>query len=520
MPRFTKVQVAEIRKYHQGSSVFLGEPDAERDVPASPSWVDAIYVESPSTKKVVHGKARIVIGRKGAGKSATRLAARAIHERSGKDAPYTVQASADAIFTQHVQALAADGDLNSVHVWHKAFAFQFLKEFAKDLAGKALTDAAEVTLRKWALAEGFVARDFGERIIEGAKKMIPKVRKHLKGKDDSLSGKLSEEHIAEILADRNAVLYIDDFDNFYAPGKGTTGIKHIRAALEAADRLSSAQGPTVTLLLREDLWLHCRHGWNYLDKVSGLVDLQWSTDELRSFIEKRLRAAAAEALSMTSGEVGQVAFDELWALFFPERITLEDEKDSTGFGYILRRTLYTPRDLHKFLVRVADVTHKWPASQDDIEKAELSYSRDRTEYLINEFGTLCVGLETCLYSFAGKPLEWKAQDLYKHLAGLVGTGDVRLVDAMIEGDTERALARFLFRIGFLEVRYYEADHKRFEVRDALRYPDHWKGIRSDDSVRWAVRSAFYRTLQRHARDPVAADRGTGERTKTGAARRY
>jgi hypothetical protein len=137
-----------------------------------------------------------------------------------------------------------------------------------------------------------------------------------------------------------------------------------------------------------------------------------------------------------------------------------------------------------------------PADIRNVEDAEQVFSTDQLEFLKTEFGGLCEGLDVCLQSFTAKRMEIRATDLYKHLNGLIGNAQVRLQPGASDGEDAVALARFLFRIGFLEVRYQQ-DGERFEVRDAMRYPDHWKSIRKDDAVTWAVRSAFFLALRSH-----------------------
>ncbi len=157
--------------------------------------------------------------------------------------------------------------------------------------------------------------------------------------------------------------------------------------------------------------------------------------------------------------------------------------------------MYTPRGLRQFMQLIVQRARQFPANLRDVEDAEEEFSTDQLEFLKTEFGGLCEGLDICLQSFTGKPLETRASDLYKHLNGLIGNGQVRLMPGASDGEDKYALARFLFRIGFLETRYQQDD--RFEVRDAMRHPDHWKSIRKDDAVKWAVRSAFYCALRSH-----------------------
>lgn len=498
-------EIAKVREHWRGNGDFLGKPDAERDKDEQ-GWLERLFVRSEPCRKVIAGNTRLVVGRKGCGKSAARIAASLSKPR---DQVLSFSIRADDGLSNHVQEFRSqtEGLGSPTTLWYRVFGFEILRELGKAFAGKPLTSEASVAVRQWALSEGFAERDFGEKIVAGARTILPAVIAALPGapKVPSPEGLLrgydhrrpiTNEVIDAALRGRQISLFIDDFDNVYKPGiHAGASVEVIRGALEAADRLcTDRNGPRVTLLLREDLWLLCRHRWHYLDKLSDVVEIMWSEEDLKDWTARRLRLAIATALGRSVGDVIQVPFEQLWTVFFPERIYLANKEESFGFPYVLRRSQYTPRDLQRFLARVAERAAKWPVDQDVFTAAEEVYSRDRLEFLINEFGHLCESLSVCLHSFAATPMEWQASELLKHLRGLLGQG-VKLVDAVAEGDTEVALAKFLFRIGFLEVRYPEGD--RYEVRDSLRYPDHWKGIRRDDSIKWAVRSSFYRGLRSH-----------------------
>jgi glycosyltransferase involved in cell wall biosynthesis len=480
-------EVDKIRSYWSKRSDFLGKADAERDS-RQESWIDDLFVESAMANRIIGGDARVVVGRKGSGKSATRIAASTLG--SSREHVLTLAVSADEAFADQTISLASGAAFTpTAGTWYRAFAFHFLRSMLSELLSITTTKSIEDGILEWCTVTTFSERAFVSQVGDAARNLIPKL---LQAQGINTGYEFARE------LNRPINFYIDDFDKLYKPGHRAKSIDTIRTALEAVDRLVlSANGPVVTILLREDLWLLCRGGWSYLDKMTDVVDLRWSEDMLKDWLVKRLRKAAAQAMGVSAANLSSISFDNLWRLFFPERIVLENGKDSLGFGYILRRTLYTPRDLYKFITRISEVTNQWPATNNSIIEAERNYANDRLEYLATEFGSLCDGLLSCLNSFSTKTMEIKASDLYKHLRGLISSGEVRLVDSLVEGESEVSLARFLFRIGFLEVRY--PDGERWEVRDALRYPDHWKGIRRDDSVRWAVRSIFFRVLESHRR---------------------
>jgi hypothetical protein len=210
-------------------------------------------------------------------------------------------------------------------------------------------------------------------------------------------------------------------------------------------------------------------------------------------------------------------FDTLWNVFFPDTVPLENQNVSQGFTYVLRRTMYTPRDIQTFLQYAMLGAKALPLTVDDIRRAEEKFSTERMQYLLNEFGEMCEGLSQCLHSFAGHALEWTTSDLRRHLRGQMEQGSIRPGPAASADQTSPTdMARFLFRIGFLEVRLPADPNDRsgeYEVRDGLRHPDHWSGARVDDSVKWAVRSTFYQALQAYRADNRAISTGRKIRTR-------
>ena len=228
------------------------------------------------------------------------------------------------------------------------------------------------------------------------------------------------------------------------------------------------------------------------------------TRKTQDFLKNRLAAAVSQALNEDLDSRKGESFNTLWKIFFPEDIELEDGSMSQGITYVIRRTMYTPRDVQTFLHFALTDAKSLPLTVDHIRRAEEKFSSERMQYLINEFGTMCEGLSQCLHSFAGHSLEWKTSDLRKHLNGQLGQGSIQPSEAACADPKSSVdLMRFLFRIGFLEVRIPNDPTVKdgpFEVRDGLRHPDHWSGARADDTVKWAVRSTFYQALQAYRAD--------------------
>ena len=487
----TSTQVEAIRNRWRGDNSFIGFPDAERDT-IQDRWFDNLLVQPDWFSNAVSTDVTVAVARKGAGKSAVRLTS--IERRKSDKKTLIVESSADELASLHAERLekAAARGHGAVSDWMQIYADLICRKLAREMSGTLVTSDDDVAVRAWAKTKGVTERDFGERIVDVLKTIVPWAKKVAAENEEQ--DKESAERITRVTRATSFALYVDDFDNLQEDS-GATNIRLIRDAIEAADRITHHnKNAEVHLFMRQDLWLNINPGWHYSDKVSGVVHLNWDVSELRKWTAQRLRVAIGTALNREPKGI-RVPFEDMWHVFFTPEVTLKDRSKSDSFSYFVRRTMYTPRSLRSLMQSALDCSDRLPVSDSEVRDAEWSYSVDQLEFLKTEFAGLCIGLDICLQSFTGKPLEWVASALYKHLRGLIGNGQVRLHRGVSYGDPEIALARFLFRIGFLEVRYPEGD--RFEVRDVMRYPDHWRSVRTDDAVKWAVRSAFFHALKSH-----------------------
>ena len=486
-------QLDIIRRRWSKDSSFVGYPNAERDS-AQEGWYKDLLVQPEWFAKAVSPTTTVAVARKGAGKSAVRIASS--EKRRGDAKTLVIDASADELASFHSErlAIASQRGYGAVSDWVQIYAELIVRHLARTMSGTLLTNDDEIAVRAWAKTQGITERDFGERIVDAVKVLVPWAQK-LSG-ENAGQERASIERIERVANATSFVLYIDDFDNLQEEG-GSASIRLIRDAVEAADRITHGnKNGEVHLFMRQDLWLNLNPGWHYSDKVGGVVHLNWDVGDLKRWTKQRLRFAIGLALGVDPQQIS-VPFDDMWHVFFPQNVRLKNGTESDSFSYFVRRSMYTPRSLRNLMKFALDGADGFPITGVVIDEAESNYSTDQLEFLKTEFGSLCAGLDICLQSFTGKPLEWIASDLYKHLRGLIGNGQVKLNKGVSSGEPDISLARFLYRIGFLEVRYPQGD--RYEVRDVMRYPDHWKSIRTDDAVRWAVRSAFFNGLKSYGR---------------------
>ncbi|MBK8959765.1 MAG: hypothetical protein IPM80_15410 [Proteobacteria bacterium] len=485
----TSSQIQAIRERWKNDSSFIGFPDAERDTVQN-RWFENLLVQPDWFSNAISKTVTVAVARKGAGKSAVRLTS--IERRKSDSRTLIVEASADELASLHAERLAkaAERGYGAVADWMQIYADLICRRLAQEMSGRLIANDDEIALRAWAKIKGITERDFGERIVDVIRTLVPWA-KSVAAENCDLE-KESAPRIARVANAACFALFVDDFDNLQEEG-GATNVRLIRDAIEAADRITHHnKSAEVHLFMRQDLWLNINPGWHYADKVSGIVHLNWDVSDLREWTAQRLRLAIGIALDVNPKQI-RVPFDDMWHVFITPQVTLKNRSTSDSFSYFVRRSMYTPRSLRAMIKFALDGAERLPVPELVIQDAEWTYSTDQLEFLKTEFGGLCDGLDICLQSFTGKPLEWIASDLYKHLRGLIGNGQVKLQNGVSYGDPDIALARFLYRIGFLEVRYPQDD--RYEVRDVMRHPDHWKSVRTDDAVKWAVRSAFFNGLK-------------------------
>ncbi|WP_432382962.1 hypothetical protein [Duganella sp. P38] len=336
----TADQTEKIRKYWSGNPNVIGAADAEKDSNLWPEWETSIFLERSPLRTIHLGHSQLLIGRKGSGKSAARIAAErasgVVQGDDGKPNHIVLSASAERL----VDSAINDFDIRkkfgsaAVSVWYKIFAYEILKGIAKKLGGQPLVDQAEVEIRRWAVAEGFAVEDFGERLISGMRRLFPQVKDRTI--DPAQKVRLHDDHVEKLLRTSNCSLIIDDFDNTANQGGAERlGVQNVQAAIEAADMLSSRRdGPNISLLIREDLWLRCRIGWHYLDKVSLPTWLRWEATDLKDFAHRRLAGACSIALGEVPGSRMRESFDTLWTIFSRRPfywITLRSRKGSPTF---------------------------------------------------------------------------------------------------------------------------------------------------------------------------------------------
>jgi hypothetical protein len=187
-----------------------------------------------------------------------------------------------------------------------------------------------------------------------------------------------------------------------------------------------------SVFLRSDIYDHLkRHGLTDASKYRRHeLQLRWDEAALRALLDRRVEAAGVPGLSGFSN------------LFAPEKMSTKS-LDS----YLLATAVPRPRDVIQFLAMCLDnaVTRRSDVlSRDDVRSAEATYSGWRRDVILEEARTSHSYADGLLESFTSGTPTFDDQALTKHLEAVKRENEIR--------PTKPALRNALFDWGVLGVR--------------------------------------------------------------------
>jgi hypothetical protein len=389
---------------------------------------------------------RIVVGNKGAGKSAL-LRASLIDSQTRPDVVSIPLSASDLI--ARADSLPRDG-LKAINHWKAVFA----------------TEAAGRLLTSWipASADGDLARTISN--LGDFFTWIARVTsKRTKGASDiAIRSGVDLNHIKKL------VFYIDDLDKGW-DGR-YEGLHFVNSILNACYDISRKERNIgFKIAIRWDLWDAISRINQDIDKIrQNTTFLRWSNHEIYVVMATRVAKffgiEFAPALYL-SEERKQ---EEIAPIFDPIL-----ERTFHGLGkwdgapsrrVILSMTRSRPRDLLTLLSLAAAEAHK--KRRTHINSADLQtifprYSEDRLNDLIVEYGTRLVGMEALLLSFKPSQAAGKLAGKFRftndriavHLKGVLGHNTGRVHFTYEKGAPDfRRILDFLYRIDFLQAWYH------------------------------------------------------------------
>jgi hypothetical protein len=389
----------------------FGTPSAERDISRG---LEKCFVESAAYQRVQSGVKTIVLGNRGAGKSAIfqmlarreRTAGSNVIELSPED--YSYELLSATLAAENAGSWAKHGAYAAA--WKYLIYVLVMKEVSKK--GMRLTKDAGADIYRY-------IRDNHSTGQLGALSLLVSYLKRLEGvKVGPLTAgfrtreldklyKLEEIHgllpsLSRVLDHRRVAVFVDELDRGWDSSEDA---KAFVSGLFQACVSVNALHPNlrVYVSLRRELYDDIPALYEDAQKHRDLLEtLNWSEESLLELIAKRIRHSAQER--GYDGEVLQRASDlACWSGVFAP---LPGRGPDSSFRYVIDRTLYRPREIIQFcseaLEGAKDRRSGLPLAFTAIQRVERNYSAERAKDIAAEYRYQYPGLLNVFDAFRGR----------------------------------------------------------------------------------------------------------------------
>jgi hypothetical protein len=388
----------------------MGDPAAENEI----GGLDDYFVETGQYIQAKQGHARLVVGRKGSGKTAIFYALR--NPLIGLPSRLVLDLRPESYQFVKLRELVLErlGQGLQLHTMAAFWHFLLISEIAR----KILISDRQLTSRATGRSERFhqvetiyeslnpnFDADFSQRLLLEVDRIVGRFSLLNGNFGPDLTEKIFtgdaprlEEAVVSYLAEKDETwLLIDNLDKSWPIHSSTeTDILIVRSLLEAARKLqgrieSQRVQFRCLVFLRTDIYEHLLHSTPDKGKDTA-VSLEWTDAEMFGEILRR----RIEASTDLRGE-----FRDTWSTLCDSLVGVQDT-----FDYLIERTLMRPRDLLMFLRRCIDVAinRGHPRIEvEDIIEAEVGYSADMLVWLSYEIADTREEWPNILFAFQGAP---------------------------------------------------------------------------------------------------------------------
>jgi hypothetical protein len=470
--------------------VDFGDVAAENEI----AGLQDYFVRTGQFAQALQGHARLVVGRKGTGKTAIFYGVRDAVPRGYSTLVLDLKPEGHQ-FTKLRESVLEKMTLGvREHTLTGFWRYMLLCEIAHKVLETEYAFAQRDPTRRAlyeAVSEAYLdhrlgsADDLSQRMLRQVERLINRF--------DDLGGRDPREHLTELiygrdvaalesavakyLAERDAVwILVDNLDKGWSHSTvSEVDILVLRSLLAASRKLQQELEELDVelkslIFVRTDIYDHLLRQTPDKGKDTP-ISLDWDDpDVFRAIVGRRI-----EATSQLSG-----SFDEVWRALFVSHVQAED-----SFSYLVDRTLMRPRDLLSFVQRCVEVAVNRGhgiVGAEDIYKAEESYSEDMLLATMFEMEDTHPELADVLYAFEDATPTIEQEDLLERLAN---TG--------LAAESISDVVEVLVWFGFLGVRSKDDGREqysydvRYNVRRLLGRVDR-------GSARFVVHPAFRAAL--------------------------
>jgi hypothetical protein len=438
----------------------LGDLAAENEIQTLSSY----FVKTPQFQQVRQGHARLVIGRKGAGKTALFYGIRSqFNPRQGtlvvdlKPEGHQFTRLRETVLTNLAEGIQMH---TLTAFWHYLLLLEIANKLLDREAKTAYRDPE--SLKRF---EEFKALydeqtqcegDFSERLMSLVHRLVEhfpqKSNDGIKSPDITHAiyatdiRKLSQTVVERLCNTDGIWVLFDNIDKgFPTRGLHKEDILIVRCLLEATRKiqalLETRNIPVyTTIFIRRDVFDHLIDETPDRGKES-YANLDWSDVELiKELLTKRIKYQAPEL---------EGSFEDIWTQLFDPHIGGEN-----SFTYILSRTFLRPRDILNFVrksIQVAVSRGHLRVEPDDVQNAETDFSEDMLNELRYEIRDIFPDLPDLLMSFIGISRNLSREDI-----------DLILLDSGVPEDHFENVREILLWFSFIGVRQEDEEYYSYQ----------------------------------------------------------
>ena len=494
--------------------LYFGKDDAESDS-ASEGLLSSSFLVTSAYQRAVAGKKRLIIGRKGSGKSAICLRLLSEYAPSGRACIVTPdEISADEVRRFELPGVASEHA--KALLWRYIIAIQIGKQLISQATKDQLKEVEKLRAVREFLVENeeldpttmdrfwrIIQRITGKLTIKALQETTS-IEIQAQSSGITLSSKLDviEANVAAVL---NAVpvfsktkplyILIDQIERLWSNDRGSDQM--VVGLLMAANKAWALYpGVQCTIFLRTDIYEALQFADR--DKFRGEEShLVWNRKELLELVERR----AMSSLSVKS--------EILWQSYFPGTVDNVPAKE-----WLVQRTLLRPRDVIQLCNACRDTAeakgHEM-IDQEDLREASQLYSGWKHNDLLNEWRINFPFLTDLFVLFANQSFTVKKSKLAERFAK-VNEALVKRYPSYESSLSLEPLLEILFDIGFIGISLDNKIVYSFEnpngfdpaCETLVIHPAFREALRSERALRSAP---YQRRLDNFAFATIAAERG-------------
>lgn len=394
------------------SKLDFGAPAAERDVLLG---LKSYFFESESYKRFKEGRRTILLGNRGAGKSAIfkilaanyRLSGYQVIELTPEDYSYEMlsrtltkeakgswakQGAFTAAWKYLIYILAMGKVLEKSPSLKKKEArdiYNFLRDHHKGFQNNPLEILVSYLKRLESIKLGFFDASIKVRELQTLYKL------------EEISRLLP---ILEDVCRRTpVVVFIDELDRGWDASEDAQAF--VAGLFQAAMSINETmKNFRVLISLRQELYDNIPSLYEDAQKVWDLIEvIKWDKTSLLNLMAKRIEYSFPE--------LGKSLPEEWWRAVFTRKF---DQGRFYSFDYLIARTLYRPREIIQFCTQAKEraiTSGKVPINYDTITEVECAYSENRTKDIAAEYRFQFPGLGSVFEAFRGRTCLFERDEL-------------------------------------------------------------------------------------------------------------